>query len=386
MSPSAVKQIGIGRSRHFGFTLIEVLTAMALSSFVLISVGYAYLTQRSLERNRGALAQVQDSARVAFEMLGRDIRQAGYIGCNSNLTRANQQTGPDVSVLPPFAVPSGGVDNFTIDATTAIRAFDGGSTDFNVWGGSVPANVLAGSHVIEVRYGSADGASALSQPIRADGQQIFTRSTVDLGRGDDTPTSSDMYALLSDCASGMIVVVDGVTSGPSSAMTVLNPIIWSRCSAPSRINGTCFYWPSATLMPIRVVQYYVANTGTAAAPSYGLFMRKRWMKRGPIQWNQAVQIIDSVNTFRVSGVGLDSSNPANTYWAAVSEVGDVAVPVADPSAVINLTPVQWSTAVRIDIRLSLIGAGQYGANAKPVVRNFESSFAVRSRAASEVLN
>lgn len=374
-----------GRPRQAGMSLIEVLIAMALSSFVLISVGYAYLTQRSLERHRGAVASVQDSARAAFEPLGRDLRQVGYVGCNSNLVRANQQTGPDVSILEPFPVAAGGVDNFTIDSGNAVRAFDGKSTNVADWGGSVPANLPTDPamtpHAIEIRYGAAEGSSSLSQAIRADGKQIFTRSPIDLGRGDDTPSSNDMYALMSDCASGLIVVVDSVANAPASVSTDTYPVDWTRCAHASRVRGTCFYWPSTTLMPIRVVQYYVANTGTTASPTYGLFMRKRLMKRGPIVWNTPIQLIDNVNNFRVSSVGLDTNDPNETYWAAVREVGDA----TSTTAVAALPVDEWRRTTRVDIRLSLRAPGSYGADGKPIVRTFESSFAIRARSASEVL-
>ncbi len=68
-------------------TLIEVLIAMVVSTFVLISIGYTFVSQRALERHRGALASIQDGARVGLDMLALDLRQAGYVGCNSNLQR-----------------------------------------------------------------------------------------------------------------------------------------------------------------------------------------------------------------------------------------------------------------------------------------------------------
>lgn len=364
-----------------GMTLIEVLIAMVVSTFVLISIGYTFVSQRALERHRGALASIQDGARVGLDMLALDLRQAGYVGCNSNLQRNTvEKTQFETVVLPvrdPAVVPVG-TENFTIDANNAVRVFNA-SAPAAVWGGSVPPNVVADTHVIEIRYATAEGASLLSAPIAANGLSLTTESTVALGRGDDAPTSANRLGLLSDCASGLVVLADGVTGNTVSTGAL--PINFNRCQAASRVGATCFYWPATALMPIRVVQYYVADTGTAAQPQRGLYMRKRIMQPDGITWNAPVQLVDGMQTLRVTGLGLDVAAPAAPTWGVTREV----LETTSPTAVETLAAGEWPRVLRMDVRFGMRAQQVAGTDGKAVVRNFETSFSVRARAPGEVI-
>ncbi|MEZ5729638.1 MAG: hypothetical protein R3E48_17585 [Burkholderiaceae bacterium] len=83
------------------------------------------------------VAAIQQSARIALEHIGHDIRQAGYVGCNSNLTRSAEKQMLETVILPlkdPAITPVG-PNNFTINAENAVRVFDA-SAGAAVWGGS----------------------------------------------------------------------------------------------------------------------------------------------------------------------------------------------------------------------------------------------------------
>jgi type IV pilus assembly protein PilW len=67
-----------------GFTLIELMIAMLLGLIVIAGVVSVFLaTQRSYRTNE-ALGDVQDSSRIAFELMAHDIRDAGLTGCTNN--------------------------------------------------------------------------------------------------------------------------------------------------------------------------------------------------------------------------------------------------------------------------------------------------------------
>ena len=383
---SAVRKVPPPARRHrsagqAGMTLIEVLIAMVVATFVLISIGYTFVSQRALERHRGALATIQDGARVGLDMLALDLRQAGYVGCNSNLQRNTvEKTQFETVVLPlrdPATIPAG-AENFTINANNAVRVFNASSAAA-VWGGSVPPNVVADTHVIEIRYATAEGASLLSSAIPANGLALTTESTVALGRGDDAPTSANRMGLLSDCASGLVVLADSVAG--TSVSTGSLPINFNRCQAGSRVGATCFYWPATALMPIRVVQYYVADTGTAAQPQRGLYMRKRIMQPDGITWNNPVQLVDGMQTLRVTGLGLDVAAPAAPTWGVTREV----LETASVTAVETLAVGEWPRVLRMDVRFGMRAQQVAGTDGRPVVRNFETSFSVRARAPGELI-
>jgi len=85
-----------GGGRMTGFTLIELMVAMLLGLIVIGGVVSVFLANQQVYRTNNALGDVQDSSRVAFEMLAQNIREAGLLGCSNNGQVANVlQNGPN---------------------------------------------------------------------------------------------------------------------------------------------------------------------------------------------------------------------------------------------------------------------------------------------------
>ena len=367
------------RRRAGGMTLVEVAIAMALTLLVISGVGYAYLHQRSVMRHHEDLMLIQGGARLALEEIGRDIRQAGYIGCNSALVRHAEPRATEVSVAPAYTAATlpAGAENFTIDAGNALRVFRA-SESATVWGGSRPTGVVDDTHVIEVRYASPEGATRLSGPIPAAGTSIPTMGPLEPGRGDDSPAAANRLALLGDCQSAMIIRVDSATATQVTTTSV--PITPAQCMHASRVGATCVHWPSAVVMPIRVVQYYVADLGTTAAPDRRLMARKRVMSATATQWNTPRTVLVGVRDLHVSRVGLDGNATDEVAWRVTRLVEES---TAQPDAAALLTAADLARVARVDLRLSMQASRRSGTDETPVIRNFESSFAIRARSTQD---
>ena len=67
--------------RQIGFSLVELLVALAISLFLILGVSWVYVGSKNVYRVEENLARMQESGRLAFEYLSRDIRQAGNFGC-----------------------------------------------------------------------------------------------------------------------------------------------------------------------------------------------------------------------------------------------------------------------------------------------------------------
>jgi len=63
-----------------GFSLIELMVAMAMGLVLLAGLFYIYINASNSSRSQGALALMQTNARYAFEFMGVDIRMAGFTG------------------------------------------------------------------------------------------------------------------------------------------------------------------------------------------------------------------------------------------------------------------------------------------------------------------
>ncbi len=60
-----------------GFSLIEVLVAMAIGIILLGAVSYLFLGSKQLNRNQNETSRMQENGRYALDTMGRVIRQAG---------------------------------------------------------------------------------------------------------------------------------------------------------------------------------------------------------------------------------------------------------------------------------------------------------------------
>lgn len=112
--------------RERGFTLVELMISMLLGLVVIGGAMGVILANRQSYRTNEGLSQVQESARTAFELLSRDVRQAGVTGCNNNGRVANvvQSVGPTPWWQTWFGIrgfdgtqPDGAI-GFGTDATT----------------------------------------------------------------------------------------------------------------------------------------------------------------------------------------------------------------------------------------------------------------------------
>lgn len=72
-----------------GVTLIELMIALVLGLFLVGGVIAVVVANGQAYRTNEGLSQVQESARTAFELLSRDIREAGATGCGNTDRIAN---------------------------------------------------------------------------------------------------------------------------------------------------------------------------------------------------------------------------------------------------------------------------------------------------------
>lgn len=64
----------------YGFSLIELMIAMALGLLIIGAIGSVFLATSQTYRTQEAMSQVQESGRFGIEKLSRDIRQTGFLG------------------------------------------------------------------------------------------------------------------------------------------------------------------------------------------------------------------------------------------------------------------------------------------------------------------
>lgn len=136
-----------------GFTLVELMISLLLGLLVISAAGSIFFSSRNVYGNTEALNRIQENQRSAYEMMARDIREAGGNPCTKNI----------VNMLDPSK--SGG--------------------DFSGWlNGVSGANNTGPNGSDEITLSSAFGSSIVVTGNAEPSANIDVNSTAGLNDGD----------------------------------------------------------------------------------------------------------------------------------------------------------------------------------------------------------
>lgn len=87
------------RAKQQGFSLIELMVAAAIAMVVMGVVASLYIASRNIFRFQESNSRLQEAGRYVLETIGRDVRDAAYMGCGglsmmSNIVTTNTPGTP----------------------------------------------------------------------------------------------------------------------------------------------------------------------------------------------------------------------------------------------------------------------------------------------------
>jgi type IV pilus assembly protein PilW len=127
-----------------GFGLVEMMVALALGLLVVGGATVLLLATRQSNGSTDNLSRVQESVRTSYDLMARELREAGATPCDSQLLVANVLNNAQGATPTWWAVWS-----------EPLRGF-GGADDFDgVAFGTGTAARVAGTQAVAVRYGAA---------------------------------------------------------------------------------------------------------------------------------------------------------------------------------------------------------------------------------------
>lgn len=153
---------GLESSRTEGFSLIEMMIAMVLGLIVMgAAIAVFQSNQRTYTSNEG-LNRVQEGARVAYEMMSRDIRSAGTSAC----TDEGMILGTDPNSQAYRSPISGSAtDVFSVaadDQSYRAQAATSSSVTLVAVTGFTPSDVFKANDVVMVCNGAMAGFGTVS--------------------------------------------------------------------------------------------------------------------------------------------------------------------------------------------------------------------------------
>ncbi len=207
--------------RPRGASLIELMLALGLG--VLVAAGAARLfadSQRTYRLLHGQ-TRMQESARQALDIIGRSVRNAGYLGCRSS----------GITVRNTLNRAWG--DIFEIDVTEPVEAFDGtdarGSVDS--WTPGLERFAVRGSRNVFERGRGIDLGAVLPltdvlvlRRLAAPGARIAEMVEPDgfpaVEDDGDLDIGTDDFAVISDCQQAALFRVTRIERGEGFATLV----------------------------------------------------------------------------------------------------------------------------------------------------------------------
>lgn len=166
MSPA----VFVRRRTAGGFTLIELLIGLALGVLVAAAAISVFIMNARVREATDSLSRLQEGARVAFELIARDVRQVGGFSCGREAGTGDSGSRSDRSDYRfSNALTNGNTEWWatwtaplpTTDARGGFRGFGPNDATPGRPFGTGTGNRVAGTAAIDVRYAGTqefDGA------------------------------------------------------------------------------------------------------------------------------------------------------------------------------------------------------------------------------------
>lgn len=339
-----IRTLAMGRRhRSRGFTLIELMVAMLLGLIVIAGVASVFLANLRSYHTNEALGDVQSNARIAFELMARDIRQAGLTGCVSN--------GGHVANVLGNGPNNGGVE-WWANWDNAVHGYGAGDTDPAV----SDADRVDGTDSLQLIGATGSGASIASTNATDASFKINEPST-GLQTGDIVMVCDPDHATIvqiTKYTAGTNPTVEHATKengdvSPGNCSTGLD--YPTACSPLGNYENA--FVPNSRVSELNAVDWYI---GTNPGGGKSLY-RKALVLQDKVMAPEAQEMVRNVTDMQIlylqSGTSKFVSAAGITDWSKVS-------------------------AVRVTLRMESTDP-RAGTDAKPLTRTFTSTTTIRNR-------
>ncbi|GHD48535.1 type IV pilus assembly protein PilW [Marinobacter persicus] len=283
-----------------GLSLVELMIALALSSALILGIFTVYIDSSQTSRMSTALARIQESARIATDVMARDMRMVGFQGCAD----PNSVTMNIIANNPPTT------DFFE----STLRGWE--VTDSNWAGGTefddepIESSAVIGSDVIVVQRGD-------TMEIELTGNMSANNANIQVAGDDIDMFSQNDIVMISDCEAADLF---RISSNPSSGT-------WAHANNVNTTNrlGQA-YQSSARIMRFSSSAYFVADTGRDDARGGDIFALYRQVNNLDGTALAPQEIVEGVENLQIEyGERLPSGN---IRFRPADQVDDMGVVVA----------------------------------------------------------
>lgn len=298
------------RVRPGGFSLVELMVAIALGAMLLAGLVQVFVSNRATYEVNEDLARLQENARFALEALVADIRMVGYVGCMDEIGSVTNGLNS--------------TQNLTL-LNNALEGFEQGESSWSPSSSTASVgSVVANTDAITVRFFEGRSVSVIA-PFMSTPSADIKIAANDLKQGE--------IVAMTDCLGADVFQVRN--AHPSSAETVehgTGTVTPGNTTASLSKN----YAGDARLHRFVARRYYIGN-GTN-----GPSLFRESMSSGTAAAPGALELVEGVENMQITyGEDTDGDRAPDAY--------------RDADDVVN-----WSQVINVRIGLLFRTVDEYG--------------------------
>jgi type IV pilus assembly protein PilW len=275
----------MGIAKDQGFTLLELLIALGLSTFILSGVYLFFSSQSRAYLTQQSLIQAQEAGQVAVNMLRDRLRQAGGLGCSS--------WRPS---LPVYMQAQSLAEWLPQNASKVIYGYQ--ANEFS-WQPSLPSylanHVRAGTDVLVVHHAYVESANLLQNMANAQATVVLP-AHLNLQVGD--------ALVIADCEQADIIQISGLTRQNDQWLVAHQPP-YNKSSALSKN-----YNQDAEVSVLQNAAYYIGDTGRQNAKGDAVYALYQFT-------GQHQELIEGVSDLQIEyGVDYNADGAVDTIMSS----------------------------------------------------------------------
>ncbi len=321
--------------RQIGFTLLELLVALTLGLVIIGELLQILLSSRQAYRLQEAVGQLQESAQVALPLLVAEIRSAGYLGCQSNLTKFADNFHNTLNVASNplayrFAYPVQGYEyGGTSSGDDYSPTADPHPGDAHQWTPPLPAplagRALAGSDVLVVRRAGLEPLILRGTPYAGNATTLTATSPTLLGGELDKKSfAPGQIVVASDCANTVVFQITRRQDGGGTTTFSHGPTTLTPGNALQ--DWPAAWWlratPGASIAPAVTTLFYVGRHFPDNADPEDRFALYSISLDGNGRFASAQERVAGIENMQIRyGVDRDGDLAVNAYLDAATVEG-----------------------------------------------------------------
>lgn len=323
-----------------GFGIVEVMVAITLSLILILGVSNIFMGSKKSYKLNETSSRVQENGRFSMEFLGRELRQAGYLGC------ANPKTMKFNAMIDPSAYDSSILDLTSWQGQDAVQGFDNVTSgavptaisDLGLTVGTASGNIVAGTDVLILKgAGVCDGGEVVFTGL-GNTYRYATTANIKIVDAASCGIDKGSPVMVTDCSNvDLFCVTNNPQSGGVDKDTLAHA---SNCNVGVKLEGR--YGPGSEVFTLRSSVIYVAYNPRGGKSLYWSYLNTNSGGASSGVGLVAEELVEGVVDMQLTyGEDTDNNGVANYYDTApnvdLKDVNVVRVSILTESLKDNVT-------------------------------------------------